>query len=64
MGGPFAFPGKGTQGVHARHDAVALLPPNVSIVRSPGRPVKSVPETWPLRSMQPVTRRQGSRGPV
>ena len=32
----------GTQGVHARYDAV--LPPIISIIRSPGRPVILVPE--------------------
>ena len=35
---------KGTQGVRARYGAE--LPPIISIVRYPGRPVISVPEMW------------------
>ena len=35
---------KGTQGVRARYGAE--LPPVISIVRYPGRPVISVPKTW------------------
>ena len=35
---------KGTQGVRARYGAE--LPPFISIVRYPGRPVISVPEKW------------------
>ena len=39
---------KGTQGVRARYGAE--LPPIISIVRYPGRPVISVPDRCPLRT--------------
>ena len=41
---------KGTQGVHARYDAILL--PFISIVSAPGRPARSITKTKPDKSQK------------